>query len=71
MVTDGSEVDYQARLHPGILCPAAVPGSFDHTDEAYGMAATPALKQAVDAWLRPTLRAGRYQQALSDASREP
>lgn len=25
MVTDGAEVDYQSRRHPGVLCPAEVP----------------------------------------------
>jgi cyclohexadienyl dehydratase len=68
MVTDGAEVDYQARLHPGILCPAAVPDSFDHADKAYWMSGDPALKAAVDAWLQQSLQAGRYEQALAAAA---
>jgi cyclohexadienyl dehydratase len=68
MVTDGAEVDYQARRHPGVLCPAAVPDSFDHFDKAFWMTRDPALKQAVDAWLAPTLAAGRYDQALAAAA---
>jgi cyclohexadienyl dehydratase len=35
MVTDGAEVDYQSRRHAGVLCPAAVKDSFDHSDKAY------------------------------------
>ena len=65
MVTDGAEVDYQARLHPGILCPAAVVDSFDHFDKAYWMTRDPALKQAVDAWLKASLEAGQYEKALA------
>jgi cyclohexadienyl dehydratase len=68
MVTDGSEVDYQSRLHPGVLCPADVPASFDHADKAYWMTRDPALKQAVDAWLTRNLQADIYRQALIDAA---
>jgi cyclohexadienyl dehydratase len=68
MVTDGAEVDYQARLHPGILCPAAVPDSFDHFDKAYWMTRDPALKAAVDAWLKQSLQSGQYEKALAAAA---
>ena len=68
MVTDGAEVDYQARLHPGILCPAAVAGPFDHFDKAYWMTRDPALKEAVDAWLKRSLAAGQYDKALAAAA---
>jgi cyclohexadienyl dehydratase len=68
MVTDGAEVDYQARLHPGVLCPAAVPDSFDHFDKACWMTRDPALKQAVDAWLKASLATGRYEKALAGAA---
>jgi cyclohexadienyl dehydratase len=71
MVTDGAEVDYQARLHPGVLCPAAVSAPFDHFDKAYWMTRDPALKAAVDAWLDPALRAGQYDQALAAAAARP
>jgi cyclohexadienyl dehydratase len=69
MVTDGAEVDYQSRLHPGVLCPAAVADSFDHADKAYWMTRDPALKEAVDAWLKPTLASGGYEKALADAAK--
>jgi len=64
MVTDGAEVDYQARRHPGILCPAAVSDSFDHSDKAYWMTRDPALKEAVDTWLKQVLQTGLYEQDL-------
>jgi cyclohexadienyl dehydratase len=68
MVTDGAEVDYQARRHPGVLCPAAVADSFDHFDKAYWMTRDEALKDAVDAWLEKALKAGDYQKALAAAA---
>jgi cyclohexadienyl dehydratase len=67
MVTDGSEVDYQVQLHPGVLCPAAVSDSFDHFEKAYWMTRDPALKQAVDAWLNQSLKSGEYTKALAAA----
>ncbi|WP_298956719.1 transporter substrate-binding domain-containing protein [uncultured Methylobacterium sp.] len=67
-VSDGAEVDYQSRRHPGVLCPAAVPDSFDHADKAYWMTRDPALKQAVDAWLAPALKSGAYERALAAAA---
>ena len=72
MVTDGAEVDYQARRHPGVLCPAPVADSFDHFDKAYWMTPDPALKAAVDTWLDQALAAGDYARALEAAgTREP
>ena len=68
MVTDGAEVDYQARRHPGVLCPATVADSFDHFDKAYWMTRDKALKDAVDAWLARSLAAGAYQKALAAAA---
>jgi cyclohexadienyl dehydratase len=67
MVTDGTEVDYPARLHPGILCPAVVADSFDHT-EGYWITHDPALKGAVDTWLKRSLSAGDYEKALRSAA---
>jgi cyclohexadienyl dehydratase len=64
MVTDGAEVDYQSRRHPGVLCPAEVPDSFDHSNKAYWMTRDPALKDAVNSWLERVLQAGRYQRDL-------
>jgi cyclohexadienyl dehydratase len=68
MITDGAEVDYQARLHPGVLCPASVSGPFDHFEKAYWMTSDPALKEAVDAWLKETLKSGLYEKALTEAA---
>lgn len=70
MVTDGAEVDYQSRRHPGVLCPAAVKDSFDHADKAYWMTKDTALKAAVDAWLTKALAAGDYDKALAAAATE-
>ena len=70
MVTDGAEVDYQSRRHPGVLCPAAVKDSFDHADKAYWMTKDAALKGAVDAWLTKALAAGDYDKALAAAAAE-
>jgi cyclohexadienyl dehydratase len=67
MVTDGAEVDYQSRRHPGVLCPAAVADSFDHFDKAFWMTRDASLRQAVDAWLKSALAAGAYERALAAA----
>jgi cyclohexadienyl dehydratase len=71
MVTDGAEVDYQSRRHPGVLCPAAVAEPFDHFDKAYWMARDEPLKAAIDAVLTKKLAAGEYQKALAAAAGEP
>jgi cyclohexadienyl dehydratase len=71
MVTDGAEVDYQARRHPGVLCPAAVAGPFDHFDKAYWMTRDDALKAAVDAVVEKKLSTGDYQKALAAAASAP
>ena len=68
MVTDGAEVDYQARRHAGVLCPATVKDSFDHFDKAYWMTKDQALKDAVDAWLKKSLAARDYDKALAKAA---
>ena len=71
MVTDGAEVDYQARRHAGVLCPAAVAEAFDHFDKAYWMTHDDALKATVDAALEKELSAGAYQEALAAAAGAP
>jgi len=68
MVTDGAEVDYQARRRPGVLCAAATPDAFDHTDKAFWMTRDAALKAAVDRWLDAILAAGDYTRALAAAA---
>lgn len=67
MVSDGVEVDLQARLHPGVLCPAAVTAPFTHDEKAYLLRRDPALKAAVDAWLRQELDAGGWRKHLDAA----
>lgn len=71
MITDGAEVDYQARRHPGVLCAAAVPGPFDHVDKAFWMTNDPALTAAVNGWLDESLKDGFYDKALSEAADYP
>ncbi|AWN50061.1 amino acid ABC transporter [Methylobacterium terrae] len=68
MVTDGAEVDYQSRRNAGVLCPAAVPDTFDKAEKAYWMTRDPALKSGVDEWLTKTLRSGAYGRALAKAA---
>jgi len=68
MVTDGAEVDYQARRHPGVLCAAAVAQPFDRSEKAYWMTRDPNLKAAVDRWLDASLAAGDYDRALAVAA---
>lgn len=65
MVTDGAEVDYQARLHPGVLCAAAMPVPFDRFAKAYWLTRDPRLKAAVDAVVRKELASGAYRRALA------
>jgi cyclohexadienyl dehydratase len=64
-------VEYQARRHPDVLCPAAVPEPFDHFNKAYWMTRDPALKAAVDTVLSKSLAAGDYQKALAAAASDP
>jgi len=65
MVTDGAEVDYQARRHPGVLCPAAVTHAFDYFEKAFWMTRDPPLKDAVDAVLKKSLEAGDWLHDLA------
>ena len=70
MVTDGAEVDFQARHHAHVLCAAMVPDTFDHFDKAYWMTRDSALKRAVDGWLEKALKAGDYDKALAAAAND-
>jgi cyclohexadienyl dehydratase len=67
MVTDGVEVDLQAARHPGVLCPVAVSEPFTHFDKAYLLRRDPALKQAVDAWMRDAINGGKWNRFLGAA----
>jgi cyclohexadienyl dehydratase len=66
MVTDGAEVDYQTRRHPGILCAARVPAPFDRFEKAYWMTRDPRLIAAVNAVVRKELDRGNYRRVLAD-----
>jgi cyclohexadienyl dehydratase len=65
MVTDGAEVDFQARRHPGVLCAANVSRAFDHFEKAYWMTPDLALKAAVDAVVKNSLDAGDYRKTIA------
>ena len=67
MVSDGVEVDLQAKLHPGILCAAAVPAPFTHFDDAYLLRRDPDLKAAVDRWMKQELDGGGWTAHLDAA----
>lgn len=65
MVTDGVEVDLQARRHLGVLCPADVLHPFDSFEKAYWMTRDPALKGVVDALMQKSVQDSSYQRALT------
>ncbi|HWK47494.1 MAG TPA: transporter substrate-binding domain-containing protein [Stellaceae bacterium] len=67
MVTDGVEVDLQSKLHPGVLCPAAVSAPFTHFDDAYLMRKDKPLKQVVDGWMQQAIATGKWRKALDGA----
>ncbi|WP_137129777.1 transporter substrate-binding domain-containing protein [Rhizobium sp. FY34] len=67
MVTDGVEVDLQSKLHEGVLCPAAVAQPFTHFDNAYLLRKDPALKAAVDDFMRKQLESGGWKTKLNAA----
>jgi cyclohexadienyl dehydratase len=52
MITDASETRFQAKLHPGVLCPVHPDQPFDFAEKAYWMPPPDsALKAFVDQWL--------------------
>ncbi|WEX73940.1 transporter substrate-binding domain-containing protein [Sinorhizobium numidicum] len=67
MVTDGVEVDLQSKLHPGVLCPVTVKAPFTHFQNAYLLRKDPALKAAVDAFMRKELNSGGWKAKLDAA----
>ncbi|NTF30834.1 transporter substrate-binding domain-containing protein [Rhizobium skierniewicense] len=67
MVTDGVEVDLQSKLHPGVLCPANVTEPFTHFENAYLVRKDPALKAAVDDFVRKQLDNGGWKAKLDAA----
>jgi cyclohexadienyl dehydratase len=67
MVTDGVEVDLQSKLHAGVLCPVAVKEPFTRFQNAYLLRVDPALKAAVDAFMRKQLESGGWKEKLDAA----
>ena len=67
MVTDGIEVDMQAKLNPGVLCAVPVAAPFTHFENAYLLRKDPELKQAVDAWMTKALSSGLWKAKLDAA----
>jgi len=62
MVTDGVEVDLQSKLHPGVLCPAAVAAPFTHFDDGYLMRKDKDLRAVVDGWMWQAIASGKWKQ---------
>jgi hypothetical protein len=71
MVTDGIEVDHQAFLHRGVLCPADVPAPFTRLEKAYLIQRDPDLVTAVDLWLEGEIHSGAWQHTLDAALQAP
>jgi cyclohexadienyl dehydratase len=67
MVTDGIEVEQQVRLHPGVLCPAAVAAPFTHSEKSYWLRPDPDLLALVNKWLDDEIASGGWQQTLDAA----
>ncbi|MDQ0456920.1 transporter substrate-binding domain-containing protein [Rhizobium paknamense] len=67
MVTDGVEVDLQSKLHPGVLCPAAVAEPFTHFENAYLLRKDAAFKAEVDGFMKEALENGLWKKDLDAA----
>ena len=61
MMTDVSETKYQAKLHPGVLCPVHPDKPFDFAEKAYWMQRDTALKVFVDTWLHMSVESGAFR----------
>ena len=61
MVTDGVEVDLQSKLHPGVLCPAAVTAPFTHFEDAYLLRRDKDLHTVVDGWMWQAIASGKWK----------
>jgi len=68
-VTDGIEVDLDAKRHPGVLCAAVVSAPFTHLTKAWYFPKDPGLKQAVDAYLGAAKSDGTWAATLVAAMR--
>lgn len=71
MVTDGIEVDHQAFLNKGVLCPAAVAQPFTRLEKAYWLRPDAELAALVDVWLFEELSSGAWQRTLDAAQAVP
>ncbi len=71
MVTDGIEVDHQAFIHKGVLCPTAVPAPFTHLEKAYWVQKDSDLLRLVNAWLDDEIASGAWQHMLDTALAQP
>ncbi len=64
MVTDGIEVDHQAAIHKGALCPAKVPESFTHLEKAYWVRPDKDLLAAVNGFVDAEMSNGDWKAIL-------
>ena len=64
MVTDGIEVDHQAAIHKGVLCPAKVPASFTHLEKAYWVRPDKDLLAAVNSFVDAEMHDGNWKAIL-------
>ena len=71
MVTDGIEVDHQAAMHKGVLCPAAVPAPFTRLEKAYWVRRDADLDRLVGAWLDQEIDSGSWKRTLDAALEAP
>jgi cyclohexadienyl dehydratase len=62
MMTDSSEVRYQQKLHPGVLCAVHPEKPFDVAEKAYWLQRDAALAAFVDRWLQNVRDDGRFKQ---------
>jgi len=71
MVTDGVEVDHQAAVRPGVLCPAKVAEPFTHDEKAYWLEPDPEFLTRVNAWLGGEIASGEWQRLFDQALTRP
>ena len=64
MVTDGIEVDHQAAIHKGVLCPAHVPAAFTHLEKAYWVRPDKDLLALVNGCVDAEMRNGKWKAIL-------
>jgi cyclohexadienyl dehydratase len=60
MITDASEIRFQAKLRPSVLCAVHPDQPFDFSEKAYLTPPDPALKAFVDQWLHLTQETGEF-----------